>query len=103
MVTPKTAKLLTYEDYWKARGDRAIAASLIHRGALLVLRRESLRLRQETLRILATHLDKSDTESVHRLGTRAVQYYRSHGRLLRLAKRFGERLDIHSTNFRKLA
>ena len=91
------------EDYWKARGDRAIAASLLHRGALLVLRQESLRLRQETLRILATYLDTSDTGRVHRLGSQAADYFRSHGRLLQFAGRLGDQIDQHAENLAKPA
>ena len=91
------------EDYWKARGDRAIAASLLHRGALLVLRQESLRLRQETLRILATYLDMGDTGRVNRLGGQAADYYRSRGRLLQFADRLSDQIDQHTENIAKLA
>ena len=89
MDTPNATDHRTY-DYWKARGDRAIAASLLHSGALLVVRQECLRLRRETLHIHATHFQKRDTESLHRLARRAAEYYRVHRRLLRLAKRLGQ-------------
>jgi len=99
----RAAHLYSAEDYLRARGDRAMAASLFHSSALLVTRRECLRMRRETLRILATHLDKSDTESLHHLGERAADYYRAHGRLRQLASRLGQRIDRHSGNVANLA
>src|SRR5215467_12436210 len=99
----QAAELYPVEDYLKARADRAIAASLLHTGALLVARRESLHLRRQTLHIQATHVRASDPESVHCLGRLAADYYRAHGHLVQIAKRLGQRLDRHSAKVIKLA
>ena len=90
------ADLYTVEDYWKARGDRAIAASLLLTAASLVLRRENLRLRRQTLDIQSSFVRLANTKDVERLGRRAADYYRAHGRLLQFAKRFGQRIDRYS-------
>jgi len=72
-------------------------------GASLVLRRENLRLRRQTLDIQAALIHAGNVKDLHRFGRRAADYYRAHGRLLRLAKRLGRRLDRHSPNVTKLA
>ena len=59
----KAADLYTVEEYWKARGNRAIVASLLHSCALLIARWETISLRRQTLHIQASHLRNSDTES----------------------------------------
>lgn len=103
MRTQRKAALRPSEDYWKARGDRAIAASLLLMGASLVLRRDNLRLRRQTLELQAAIIRAGNAKDLHRFGRRAADYYRAHGRLLRLAKRLGQRLDRHSPNVTKLA
>jgi hypothetical protein len=113
----KSAVVCPVEDYWKARGDRAIAASILHAGASLVLRTASLRLRRETLQIQADLsriyvdlfrmypdlLRRTNRNYLNKLGRRAADYYRADGRTLQLAHRLGERIDRHSAPIKKLA
>ena len=74
-------------DDWKARANDAIARSRLQRWVLLTARRERLSLVRETLRIHAAYLRKNDPEGLRRLCTRIADYYRAHGRLLRISKR----------------
>ena len=96
-----TTERWTYDD-WRARANHAIATSRLQRRNLVTARREKLSLLRETLRIHAAYLRKQDPEGLRRLCTRIADYYRAHGRLLRLAKRLGQRLDRHSAHATKL-
>jgi len=97
------AHLHPVEDYLKARGDRAIAASLLHAGALLAARRETLRLHRQTVQIEAALIRYANGTYLHHLGRRAADYYRDHGRLRQLANRLGRRLDRRWADVKKLA
>ena len=78
-------------DYWRARGDRAIARRLWSTYLILDARRERLRLCRSTICVLADLPQKSG-ERVRRLGARVARYYHAEGELARCAARLGKQL-----------
>jgi len=78
---------------WTARAERAIAANLVQTNAVLQTQLETLTIVRCSIRLLATCVDKQDTDGWRRLGTRVADYHRADGRLQQVCKRLGARLD----------
>src|SRR5215467_4395499 len=97
VLTMNPTDLWVYEDYWQARGDRAIAASLLHTHALLTTRQQTLTLVRRTLRIEAVLLSESGSDvDFQRHHSRVADYHRAYGRLLLQATRLAKRVDQYS-------
>ena len=83
-------------DYWRARGERAIATRLLSTYLILETGRERLRLTRSTIAVLADLASRGDAERVRRLGHSIARYYHGEGELARCATRLGEQLDRRS-------
>jgi hypothetical protein len=100
----KKTELWVFEEYWRRRGDRAVAASLLHTHGLLTAAQQRLTLVRQTLHTEAILLRESNSgQGLERHHVRVANYYRADGRLLRLAKRLGQRIGRYSANRTKLA
>ena len=79
-------------DYWRARGDRAIAERLLSTYLILDACRERLHLYRSTITLLAD-LPRQDDEQARRMAERVARYYHAEGELARRAARLGRQLD----------
>ena len=97
------------QEYWRGRGDRAIAKSLLVRHSLLMARRESLQLRRRALESSVSILGLKLPSSVHaepmeeRLACRIICHHHHESELRRFVERFGAQLDRHFPGSRSVA
>ena len=78
-------------EYWRARGDRAIARSLVAANISLVIKQANLATSRSTIRILATMPHQNDAHR-QRLGDRVARYFLREADLARRASELGRRL-----------
>jgi len=97
------------QEYWRARGDRAIAKSLLVRHALLMTRHEGLQLRRRALESSVSILGLKLPSSVQaepmeqRLACRIIRHHHHENELRRFLDRFGAQLDRHFPGSRSVA
>jgi len=86
------ARLFNNAEYWRARGDRAIAKSLLTANTSLLIKRASLETSRSTIRILAATPGKDDSYAL-RLADRVARYFMREAELERRVTELGRRLD----------
>jgi hypothetical protein len=87
-----SAHLFKNTEYWRARGDRAIARSLVAANTTLVINRARLETSRRTISILATMPQRNDARH-QRLGDRIACYLVREAELARRVGHLGRRLD----------
>jgi len=86
------AHLFKDSEYWHARGDRAIARSLVTANTSLVAKRAMLETSRSTIRILAAMPGQDDAWR-QRLGDQVARYFTREAKLARCVSQLGRRLS----------
>jgi len=86
------AHLFNDAEYWRARGDRAIAKSLLAANTALIIKRTTLETSRSTIRILAATPGRDDAYAL-RLADRVARYFVHEAELERRVTELGRRLD----------